>query len=122
MLQQIEMNSFEFQPMADFLLVKPDKVVTDEVSGAGIIIQHKPSVINRPCSGVVLAVGTECKDLEVADYVVFPDTDGIEVKFKDSDPNDEKGGFLLLRYKSIIGKLRTRLVSQKPQSGDESDK
>jgi len=104
MLQQIEMNSFEFKPLADYLLVKPDKVVFDEVSNAGIIIQHKPSVINRPCSGTVLAVGSECKDIEKTDYVVFPDTDGIEVKFKDSDPNDEKGGFLLLRYKSIIGK------------------
>ena len=90
--------------MADFVLVKPDKVVVDEVSNLGIIIQHKPSVTNRPCSGVVLARGPECSNLEAGDYIVFPDTDGIDVKFLDSDKSDDSPQFMLLRFKSIIGK------------------
>lgn len=106
MLQQIKMKSTEFQPLADYILIKPDKIETDEVSSLGIIIQHKPSVTNRPCSGTVLASGVDCKDVSAGDYVVFPDTDGIDVKFIDSDPNSEQAEFMLLRYKSVIGKTR----------------
>ena len=60
----------------------------------------------RPCSGVVLSKGPNCENVEVGDYVVFPDTDGIDVKFEDSDPLIDYSQFMLLRYKSIIGKKR----------------
>lgn len=104
LLQQIQMNSSEFQPLADYILVKPDGVETDEFTECGIIIQHKKSITNRPCSGVILAKGYDCTEVEVGDYIVFPDTDGIDVKFLDSKPNVEYAEFMLLRYKSIIGK------------------
>lgn len=106
MLQQIKMNSTEFQPLADYVLVKPDKVCLDEVSNLGIIIQHKQSVTNRPCSGVVLATGPDCVNLTKGDYIVFPDTDGIDVKFLDSDNSEDGIQFMLLRFKSIIGRQR----------------
>ncbi len=38
--------------------------------------------------------------------MVFPDTDGIDVKFEDSDKLVEYSQFMLLRYKSVIGKKR----------------
>ncbi len=104
MLQEIKMKSREFIPMQEYVLVLPDKVITDEFSSSGIIIQHQKSVTMRPCAGKVLAVGSDCRELEPGDYVVFPDTDGIDVKFLDSNPDDLTPQFLLLRYKSIIGR------------------
>lgn len=105
-LQQIQMNSTEFQPLADYILIKPDDVETDEYTQGGIIIQHKKSITNRPTAGVILAKGKDCTEVEVGDYVVFPDTDGIDVKFLDSDPNKEHAEFMLLRYKSVIGRTK----------------
>ena len=70
------MNSTEFQPLADYILIKPDAVETDEYTQGGIIIQHKKSITNRPTAGVILAKGKDCAEVEVGDYVVFPDTDG----------------------------------------------
>lgn len=103
MLQEIKMKSTDFQPMSEFLLVKAEDVSNVETSNGGIIIQHTKSITQRPGSGTVIAVGKDCEGIEKGDYVVFPDTDGIDVKFTDTDTSKEFD-FLLLRYKSVIGK------------------
>lgn len=100
MLQLINMKSTEFEPMDEYALITPDPVETDETSSGGIILYHQKSVIMRPCAGTVVACGNKCDNIMAGDYVVFPDTDGIEVKFLDST---ETKTFLLLRYASIIG-------------------
>lgn len=101
MKQEIKMKSEEFIPMGEFLLVKADLTSNVETTSGGILIQHKTSVLDRPSSGVVVAAGKDCLGIGPNDYVVFPDTDGIDVKFQDSNDGNK---FMLLRYKSIIGK------------------
>lgn len=103
MLQEINMLSSEFTPLAEYLLVRTENTSNIEQSKSGIILTTKKSVMQRPCSGTVLACGKDCLDLKKGDYVVYPDTDGIDVKFLDSDLTKEHE-FALLRYKSIIGK------------------
>lgn len=105
MLQEIKIKSSDFQPLSEYLLVKVDDVEREEMSNGGIVLQYKKSVTQRPCAGKVLAVGKDCADLSVGDYIVFPDTDGIDVKFLDSDTSKEFE-FILLRYKSVIGKSK----------------
>jgi len=104
MLQEIKMYSKDFQPLQEYLLVKVDSVSNTETTKSGLIVVNRKSVTQRPCSGTILSLGKECTELSVGDYVVFPDTDGIDVKFLDSDLTKEQPEFLLLRYKSIIGK------------------
>lgn len=106
MLQEIKMLSKDFQPLQEYLLIKPDKTSNEEMTTSGILITHQKSITMRPCSGVVLAKGPNCENVEVGDYVVFPDTDGIDVKFEDSDPLIDYSQFMLLRYKSVIGKKK----------------
>ena len=104
MIQEIKMKSTEFKPLNEFLLVKVEPAVNEETSNSGIVIQYRKSITQRPCSGTIIAVGLDCNDLSKGDYVVFPDTDGIDVKFLDSDLTKTYNEFMLLRYKSIIGK------------------
>lgn len=103
MLQEIKMLSSEFQPMSEFLLIKADQPTNEELTNGGIIIQHRKSIIQRPGSGTIIALGNDCPHLKKGDYIVFPDTDGIDVKFLDTDTSKEYD-FMLLRYKSVIGK------------------
>jgi co-chaperonin GroES (HSP10) len=96
-IQVVDMASTEFQPKNDFLLVKPDKMVTEKVSEGGIImVKEQTSVTDRPTLGKVVALGQDIDDIKVNDMVLWPNTDGINFEFND-------GEFLLLRYKSIIG-------------------
>lgn len=104
MLQEINMKSTEFKPLQEFLLVKSESVDNYETTQGGIVIANRKSITQRPCSGTVIAVGEGCNDLRAGDYVVFPDTDGIDVKFTDSDITKNYPEYMLLRYKSIIGK------------------
>jgi co-chaperonin GroES (HSP10) len=107
MLQEIKMLPTDFQPLQEFMLIKPDATSNEEVTEGGFIITHQKSITMRPCSGVVLAKGPGCENIEVGDYVVFPDTDGIDVKFEDSDTLIDYSQFMLLRYKSVIGKKKS---------------
>ena len=91
-----ELKSSEFIPLNEFLLVKPKEMETEEKSAFGIIIEKKPSITNRPGSGQVISVGRDIKDITSEDYVLFPNSQGIDIEFSD-------GKFLLLRYTDIIG-------------------
>ncbi len=103
MLQEIKMLSSEFQPRGKYVFVKPDIVNLEVRTNAGIILSSKKSITDRPVSGVILAVGNEVEDLKVGDYVIFPATDGIDLKFEDSDTLIEQPQYMLLRNESIIG-------------------
>lgn len=103
MLQEIKMLSSEFQPRGKYVFVKPDIVNLEEKTNTGIILSSKKSITDRPVSGVILAVGNEVEDLKVGDYVIFPSTDGIDLKFEDSDTLIEQSQYMLLRNESIIG-------------------
>ena len=94
-----ELLSTEFQPLSEFLLVKPKKLETEVKSDFGIVIEKKRSVVDRPCSGEVLAIGKKASEetgINVGNYAIWVSTKGIDIKFKD-------GMFILLDYQSMIG-------------------
>jgi len=95
--QEVPLNSTEFQPRNEYILIKPAKL-EEKTTTAGIIIplQEKTGPMGRKTFGEVLAVGEAIEDLEVGAFVVFPNTDGLDLEFLD-------GVFVLLRYESIIG-------------------
>lgn len=94
-----EIKSTEFIPLDEFLLVKPKELETEVKSDFGIVIEQKRSTLDRPTSGTVISVGCKIEDIKENDYVLWPQTDGIDIEFSD-------GKFILLRYKSLIGYKR----------------
>lgn len=91
-----ELKSSEFIPLNEFLLVRPKDMKQEETTAGGIFISKKESVTDRAGSGQVISVGREVKDITSEDYVLYPNTRGIDIEFSD-------GKFLLLHYTDIIG-------------------
>ena len=111
MIQRINMISTEFKPNNDLVLVKVEqsRMEKEKVSSAGIIFEQAKlkSVNDRPSSGIVVSVGNKVTDINSGDFVVFPNTDGQDVEFNDSEEsykNDELAQFIILRQNSILGK------------------
>jgi len=96
--QQVNLESNEFQPKNEYLLIKPAESMSEKTTDAGIIIplMDKSAVTSRPTSGTVVAAGTDIVDIEIGDFVMWPSTDGLDLSFND-------GEYILMRYKSIIG-------------------
>jgi co-chaperonin GroES (HSP10) len=97
--QLVQILSTEFQPKNEYILVKPqelDKGEKKTESGLIIAIQQNTSALDRPTSGVVVSVGSDIEDIKEGDFILWPDTDGLDLEFID-------GPFMLLRYKSVIG-------------------
>ena len=95
--QRVEILSTEFKPKNEYLLVKPSEMQTEKVTESGLVIALKPqSSMDRPTSGTVIAVGQDIEDIKSKDFVLWPNTDGLDIEFID-------GIFILLRYKSVIG-------------------
>jgi len=97
--QQVSIESTEFQPKNEYVLVKPEELETGEKkteSGLIIAIHQNQSALDRPTSGTVVSVGKDIDDIVEGDFILWPGTDGLELEFTD-------GEFMLLRYKSIIG-------------------
>jgi len=95
--QKVDMNSSEFQPKNEYLLVKPADKKSEETSAGGIIIPlASQSSLERQTSGTVIETGSDIDDIISSDFVVWPNTDGIDIDFTD-------GTFVLLRYESVIG-------------------
>lgn len=93
-----EYKSTNFKPFKEYCLIKPKIPEQEEVSNSGIVIEMKKDVINsRPSCGEVLSTG-DSEKVSVGDVVVFPNTDGIDVKMEDGD-------YIILRIESIIGKI-----------------
>lgn len=105
-LQRIHSLSKSFHPTNGYLLVKPRDLEQEETSEGGIVVTLKQnkSSLERSSSGEVVHVGLgEEKDefkLSVGDTIVWPESDGLDLKFDD-------GEFLLLRYKSVIGMVKS---------------
>ena len=97
--QQINLNSTEFQPRNEYVLVKPVELETGEKkteSGLIIAISQNQSALDRPSTGEVVAVGSDIEDIKEGNFVLWPETDGIDLEFND-------GTFMLLRQASVIG-------------------
>lgn len=106
-MQEIKLKSNEFQPRAEYILIKPELPDKEVKTQSGIIIgQAKKSVTDRPMSGTVIAVGSTIVDIKEGDYVIYPNTDGLDLKFEDSDSLIEEAQFVLLREKSVLGKRK----------------
>ena len=106
-MQEIKLKSNEFQPRAEYILIKPELPDKEVKTQSGIIIgQAKKSVTDRPMSGTVIAIGCDIQDIKEDDYVIYPNTDGLDLKFEDSDPLIEEAQFVLLREKSVLGKRK----------------
>lgn len=97
-LQQVYIDSSEFKPKKDNILVKPIELKHEKVTESGLVVQVNAnrSVTDRPTMGTVVAVGDDVQDISVGDVVFWPITDGLNFEFND-------GIFILLRYESIIG-------------------
>ena len=97
--QQVNLESTEFQPKNEYLLVNPEALEKGEKktdSGLIIALAQNTSSLIRPTSGKVVAVGKDIEDIKEGDFVMWPGTDGLDIEFTD-------GLFVLLRYKSVIG-------------------
>lgn len=94
--QKVELLSYEFQPKNEFILVKPAEHRKEAITPGGLIIPINQSSLDRPTSGTVIAVGKDIKDIPIGEFILWPNTDGLDIEFMD-------GEFILLQYKSIIG-------------------
>jgi len=98
MAQRIKILSTEFQPKNEYVLVKPEELKTEEtILPSGIIkLGEELKSTDRPTSGVVVDAGCECEDITQGDFIIWPNTDGLDLTFND-------GEFMLLRFASVIG-------------------
>jgi co-chaperonin GroES (HSP10) len=95
--QQVNILSTDFQPKNEYLLVKPEAMVSERTTESGLVIPIKQtSILDRPTSGKVVSLGSDIADIKEGMLVLWPGTDGLDIEFIDGD-------FILLRYKSIIG-------------------
>lgn len=96
--QIINIESKDFTPLKNYLLIKPEIPQKEEKSQSGIVtVISKTLVESRPCTGIVIKSSN--KKILIDDYVIFPSTDGLDCKFVDGD-------FILLRLQSVIGYKR----------------
>lgn len=96
--QRIQFKSTEFQPKNEYVLVKPKELEQEEKSESGIVLSlnsQKSSLI-RPTLGKVISVGADIDDVKEGMYIIWPETDGLDLEFDDGD-------YMLIRYKSIVG-------------------
>lgn len=98
-MQRININSTEFLAKGEFILVKPFETLKEETTAGGIVLQTEITSLSRPTHGKVVSVGEEVKDIDLERTVIWPETDGLDLKFND-------GKFVLLRQKSIVGVRR----------------
>lgn len=95
--QQVNINSDQFYPRKEFILVKPIDLLAEKTTAGGIVIpSQNQSVNDRATEGEVISFGDDIDDIPVGSIVVWPSTDGIELEMPDGD-------FILLRYLSVIG-------------------
>ena len=102
-VQQINIKSTEFQPKNEYILIKPETLnKSEKKSESGFIIEATQNTqsFKRPTAGVVMAVGSDIKDIFENDYIMWPETDGLDIEFLDSE-------YVLMRYQSVIGTKRS---------------
>lgn len=95
--QRVEMLSTDFQPKNEYVLVNPAEQLKEQTLDSGIVIALQPqSSLDRPTSGTVISVGSDIEDIKEGNFILWPNTDGLDIEFID-------GVRILLRYRSIIG-------------------
>lgn len=94
-MQTINLRSDQIRCTKKNILVKPIIPDSVEKSDSGIVIRTvKQGIENtRPCHGTVVV--SFVKGIKSGDVVIFPSTDGIDVKLLD-------GQYLFLKEESII--------------------
>lgn len=101
--QKIKMQSSEFEPRNGLVLIKPEELDKGEkTTETGLILATKQnqSIVDRPSTGYVVAAGHPKESvIKVGEFVIWPDTDGLDLEFDDGD-------FLLIKADSIIGKRK----------------
>lgn len=97
--QKINLNSTDFVPRSNSILVEYNEPEKEETTESGILVTMHRSSLERETQGKVVAVGNEIEWINEGDIVVWAMTDGINLDMLD-------GKFLLLRETSIIGKKK----------------
>jgi co-chaperonin GroES (HSP10) len=93
-VQKISMDSDNFQPKKEYVLIKPDDI--EKETETGLIVSTSIDVVKKPTSGIVIALGNDEESVVIGDYVIYPDVAGFEMEFND-------GQFVLVKYESILG-------------------
>lgn len=84
-----------FIPLRDRIVVKRD-IVTEKTLDSGLILRAEGQ--ERPQTGDVLSIGSEVKDVEIGNRIIFGKHDGVEQEI-------EGERVLILRESTIWGIL-----------------
>ncbi|ANH51228.1 putative co-chaperonin GroES [Campylobacter phage PC5] len=98
-MDNFDVNSFKIVHPHDVLLevAYPSEIKSE----SGIIVTVHPSLIDdRQTQGKVLQIGSEVKDIEIGDTVVFGKQHGIDLH------KNDKVKYMLIRDESLMGILR----------------
>jgi len=98
--QIVDIESKQFKPKKEYLLIKPAKLDSEKTLDSGLVIPvSTKGALDRPTFGEVIAVGSDIEDIKEGEYILWPATDGLDFEFNDGD-------FMLLRYASVIGSVK----------------
>jgi len=99
-VKHLTIKSTQFNPIEDFLFVKPELLDKGELVQDGLVIQmeQNTSVVDRPTFGEVIAVGPDADAKYLHTNIIWVEQDGMDVEFKD-------GEFLVLQQKSVLGTI-----------------
>ena len=95
-MQRININSSEFVPQDEYVLVRPFETQKEETTAGGIVLQVEETSLSRPAHGEIISIGANVTLVPSVGEAFWPETDGLDLKFDD-------GKFVLLRQKSIVG-------------------
>lgn len=98
MIEHKDIESKNFVPYDNLILVHPRELPKGELSEGNIILEmeQNTSIVDRPTVGQVLSVGKDFDGDIVDEYIIWVEQDGIDLILKD-------GHFLMLQEKSILG-------------------
>ncbi len=101
MIKHIDIPSTRFFPEEELLLVKPRELPKGEVEHNGLVLlmDQNTSVVDRHTFGTVVSVGKGVDESYVNSKVIWIQQDGIDMELQD-------GGFIVLKLRSILGKVK----------------
>lgn len=103
MKHRLQTESANFTPVSNTFLVKADEFPTEKTTKSGLIVPiNEPPSNSRPCTGTIVSVGKHLESdvvYKANEKIAWASTDGLDLEFDDGD-------FLLIRLKSIIGKIK----------------
>ena len=82
------------KPLFDRVLILPDK--NKNVAGCGLVLPEISK--EKPQTGIVVNIGSEVKNLNEKDHVIFNKYAGVDVSFDGED-------YLILKEIDIVGVL-----------------